>query len=246
VDVDANVYKSGQRSVSLRMLFSHKLENCAVCNDEADRRMDCSGPCGQSGRVVSNFTYKPSVCIVDGRSPNISRDVFDAHHGSVLDIVCNYSIWPESEDVRDDYKVPETDPLHVVPITKKRKDGETSEPKPKATFAPSWIYLQDEIRALEKAWAFLEVSSVQINARQTQAFVNLAGLGSGQCPWSNKNHGPTRLYFVLHKNGRLQLHCKSAKGPNPCNKREPKEYSVSVSTAKRVFGIVVPSLNARA
>jgi hypothetical protein len=240
VEVDSSIYKPGARMVSLRMVYSSKIENCPVCQNMTERRLACSA-CATRGVAISAFTYKP-VFAVDWETGAPCTELFLRTHRTFLEVVRNHSLWPEAAaEQRRDYRLPAGDPpCGGVPSRVRRL--------PSAANAPAddraALLVEEAVRRLQHPpsadypWPSVTISRVRVLSPR-RAHVYVDGIGSTRCLYAEKDHGSNRVWFVLHRNGDLVLYCHSKKAENSCQSKPRIRFRVPQSIVQHVFGIPV-------
>jgi len=262
LDVDTSIYKVNARMVSLRMVYSSKIEDCVVCGNLTEKRLSCLA-CERRGLMVSRFNYEP-VLAVDGNG-SISVNHFAKLHGDFKDIIRNHSIWSEESDHRTDYCKPPLDPIFTVsdndPIEddtavngKKRKRSETPAKVPKGTplkiTDASYNLVEEYIRKInwqgQKYFDGVNVDNIVISKGNRSAQIFISGIGSSFCIYAMKDHGSNRVWFSLNKKGILTFYCNSKKKEYGCKEMERIKFEMPLRISNMVFGIKTPMLEASA
>lgn len=109
MDVDASIYKENARSVSLRMVYAHKLDNCVVCDNLTEKRMACN-TCERRGILVSKMTYEPKLCV--NSEGKLCAETFAQEHSNFHQILRNHAVWSQERDERTDFSKPLQDPVY--------------------------------------------------------------------------------------------------------------------------------------
>jgi len=241
ITIDAGIYKSGSKQVSMRMIYSSKLDTCMLCNNDTFERQACE-LCKSRGMIVSLFSYIPRMFTVDG------VDRFKETNASFEAMVVNFSIWSDPKDIREDYKKPELDP--VVPEESKKRKPEPNAVQKQTTKLFSnacFDALEEEIQKVQIGgdwvWKDLVVSDIKKYASTAGVFVD--GIGSTICLYANKDHGGRKIWFSLSKKAVMTMRCGSEKhGCDKMHKDNPIQFSIPQRIANDVFGIPnVPSFD---
>jgi hypothetical protein len=244
--IDAGIYKPAKKMMSMRMIYSNKLDTCVQCRNDTFERQSCE-LCKSRGMVVSTFVYVPKFFTV-GRD----QEAFDEAHKDFLSTVKTHSIWSESGDVRDDYVKPSMDP-DVPDDSKKRKPSEskkTTNATKKLLTNACYEALEEQIRAVqiggEYVWKDLIVKEVDVNAKGT-AMIRVSGISSSYCLYSKTSHGSRTFYFLLNKKGIMTLRCGSDKHKCDVAHKDPERvisFTVSQRVTNDIFGVAnAPSLD---
>jgi hypothetical protein len=239
LEVDASIYKVKARMVSLRMVYSSKIEPCPVCQNTIERRLACQA-CAMRGVSVSTYTYQP-VFAVAWATGHPCTELFHATHTTFDDVVASHSLWPGSaEQPRADYTIPVGDPVcsvgacatvRRIPAHRLEDDGVS-------------VVVEEGLRRLEHSsvngapWPSVTVTGVRVvSARKAHIFVD--GVGSTRCLYADKTHGSNRVWFILHRTGELVLYCHSKKAEYTCQSKERIRFHLSLDVVRKVFGVPV-------
>jgi hypothetical protein len=247
--VDADVYKVTARCVSLRMIYSNKLENCLVCSNITEKRMGCH-VCDRQGILVSKMTYEPVLCVTpDGKISK--KEYFSKHHSNFYTIIQNHSIWPEVAEKREDYRKPLKDPIYESESAKKdnkrkscpKSDAETSFKQIKVS---DTVYdlVEEEVRKIkwkgEFWWDGISVEKIRVSNGRRSAQIFISGLGSSMCLYAMKDHGGNRVWFSVNRSGSLTLNCNSKVEEYGCKKKDRIRFQLPLTLSNRIFGIENP------
>jgi hypothetical protein len=247
LDIDASIYKEKAQMLSLRMIYSHKVDDCPLCKKDPAQQLGCT-LCNQSGRVCSKQTYVPRIYSC-GRGPE-PQEVFVTKHPSFQQIVLDYSVWSlEPSERRIDYVRPLEEPSYQTDEVKLTKTGKVK--KVASASSAGTVPLAENNRAYEmiedliskvvwlnrKPWEGIRVS--RIDVKQNRAFVSVTNAGSTWCLYANKDHGSNRIYFTLDKQGVLTQQCYSDKD-HGCKSKPRIVFSASALVVEKVFGIQAP------
>ncbi len=236
--IDNGIYKTKSEQMSLRMIYSNKVEKCVMCLDDTFARQACE-LCKSKGMVVSNFVYEPRMFMVGG------QDKFDETHTDFLSILKLHSIWPEPQDVRTDYCRPVLDP-EVGIETKKRKADPMEKPSKTHVSNSDYDALEEELRNIsfedEQVWKHILVKNVERKSNSTTAQIYVDGIGSTMCLYARKDHGTRAIWFSLNKKGVLTLRCGSE--VHKCSEAHKDErvirFTISQRVTNNIFGLENP------
>lgn len=211
VEIDNMIYKDSNsgESVNLRMVFSHKSKEPCGCKKFC---MICKG----SKTKVSTFVYQPYTYTT-------SKGVVHYHSDQTIEnyelASLHFSLWGTSSDVRNGFQIPKGD-VKIPRPTKKRKKATVSNTKTTTkrtkttTSEKQYMELNKFINKLKikKPYptTYEHVDVKRLIDRGDKINVYLSNTGSGMCPYSGKDHGNTRIYFIAHKTGIMKLHCQNA------------------------------------
>jgi hypothetical protein len=252
IEVDSSIYKARSRMVSLRFVYSNKVEKCPLCEDVTERRLACK-PCGGKGVALSNFTYVPSfaLCSTTGEA---SVGVFRALHPDFGTLARNHSLWPDPADTREDYAVPDADPVYAAAGTssgasysdgraRKAPSAARRQKQHEEITGPALDMVEELVRSLTvdgalRPWKDVTVQSV-CKVSQRIAHVSVGGIGSTHCLYAQKNHGSNRIWFKMYVSGELVLQCFSRNKEYPCQTATRVKFHVPSSLTKRVFDLDV-------
>jgi len=240
--VDDSIYKEGAGQCSMRMIYCNKVENCPMCNNETARRQCCTF-CDKMGETISKSTYTPMSCLDPKLGLVASKEYFESKHDDWLNVVKNYSIWPEVGDDTHQYAKPGTDPT-VPPKDKKSKrygpDDKNqrvvkrTKPLPNDQYELLTEYLHNLVFKEKAWWTGIEITKVELSPNEKHAFINVTGLGSSMCPYAMRDHGENRIWFLLDYKGNLTVRCHSDKG---CKEKEKITFAVPGNVYQKIFGL---------
>ena len=244
LEVDDDIYKASGYC-SLRMIFCNKVEKCPLCKNEVSLRQACDF-CDRMGEVISKSTYEPLCCINPTTGIN-DPAYFQQHNGDFLEILKNYSIWPEARDSAHEFIRPETDPNYVSTTGSQRKSSAAEAKKHmkkiKAT-DPVYELLQEFIRDIsyngKKWWERIIVDNVSLTENQKVAWVSVTGLCATMCPYAQKDHGDNRIYFLVTRGGQITVRCRSKKVEYGCQTKPRISFSLPGTITQQIFGISGP------
>jgi hypothetical protein len=235
--VDAGVYKTESKQVSLRMIFSRKIEDCPICKGpKHDSCVACSF-CEGKGRVSTKKTYEP-LCCVNPKTGSSDDIYFKQKCGTYLQFIQCYSIWAEPQDSLHLYSKPIGDPVYatikpVNPHPRQRlRKIRASNPAYKLIEA----FIRNIIWDKQKLWENVTVQNISLTESEKVAYIYLTGLNSSQCPYVMKDHGGNRIFFVLNRSGLLTVHCNSEKVEYGCKTKTKISFQVSSDIVNEVFG----------
>jgi len=245
VNVDAGIYKKGAKSCSTRMIYCNKLEKCPMCEDDTERRRACDF-CNKDGIAISKSTYEPMGCIhpETGKS---DADYFHAKNGEFLNIVHNYSIWPEENDGKHTYAKPCGDPQYESDKQKQvgqKRKGEVLNKQLKKirTTDPSYALLEEYIHDLSwkgnRSWSGITITNIALTENERIAWVYITGIGSTMCPYAMKDHGDNRIWFSVTRNGVLTAYCHSDK--YGCKTKDKIQFEIPGRITQHIFGLDGP------
>lgn len=256
LDVDAAIYRSKARSVSLRMIHSHKKEECPMCTNDYQTRFTCTF-CMHRGEVMSKWTYVP-VAVFDGEG-KINDQLYEKMHSDYLTMVLSHSVWSEPGEERTDFLKPELDPSFLLDeedqqARKKQKMPGMSTTQtrrrqsavPLAASHPGYDQLQLFIRSIywkgKRWWSDVEISNIDLTPDKRIAFINLSSHSPGcsMCLYAMKDHGGNRIYFTLSRKGILTHYCRSEKKEYDCKSKQKITFQVRGEIANAIFGIEGP------
>lgn len=256
VEVDSNIYKEKSRQVCSRMLYCNKIEDCPLCKNVTDKRQYCKF-CDRDGKVISKSTYEPCMCLNPKTGLN-DQQYFRSLNPSFTDVISNYSIWSEDEDVRSDYARPECDPMYTIENEwkqenkgRKRKAGSsTRTPARKKTVSlkntdSSYVLIEEFINGLvwqgKKMWSDLMVDNIELTEGKRNAWIRVSGLGCTSCPYAGKNHKTNRIYFMLTRRCCLTVYCYSKSPEYSCAKPDTRvQFEVPGKIRDQIFGMDGP------
>ncbi len=253
--IDDSIIREQRQFTNLRMIYSSKKELCPKCQNLAPARYTCV-LCGGLADVMPRFTYVPLLCLLDGETPSVAdAKTFAEHHATFYQMVCNYSLWAEDKDSRKDYQRPEGDSEYgllpvidtegqVIAPPSKRRRGANVNNGPALTIAPQYqAQLEEEIRRMNPDWSQVQIHSIVPANKPKEYFVNLKGPGSGKCLWAKKDHGDTRLFFILQSGkrtfGTMYLQCRSEQC-KAIMKVNPLKYPLTQVLTNGLFGLDNP------
>ena len=239
--IDSGIYKANSEQVSLRLIYSYKLDTCVLCQGDEDERDSCT-LCHGKGRIMSKMCYEPFIHLVGDKENELDEDWYM--------MLQNNSIWPEECDTRKDYHLP---PRELkLENQKKRKSGSGDKKvrEIKTGNIPNFAYqsLEEEIRKVavnfECHWKDLVVKDIIVRARGiTSVYVD--GNGSTICLYANKDHGTRQFFFTLKKNGEMTLMCQSEyQDCKTASKERPIKFFIASWLCNTIHGIEnTPTIN---
>jgi hypothetical protein len=256
IEVDAAIYKEKGKQCSARMIYCNKIEKCPLCEDKVEKRQGCNF-CNRMGHVISKSTYEPMSCVY----PKTGRhdiEYFRAKNPDFLNIVKNYSIWPEASDERTTYAKPSVDPMYTVQKAykeagpgnstgRKRKGRSAQERKLKRVkhSDPSYTLLEEFIHNLKwkgnQWWDGIVIDNIALTENERVAWVYVSGMGCTMCPYAMKDHGDNRIWFGVTRGGWLTVYCHSKKKEYGCS--DPKnriKFELPGRITQKLFGIKGP------
>ena len=256
IEIDTSIYKERSRAVSLRFVYSNKIENCVICENITERRLACRG-CAGKGVALSNFTYTPSFA-VSPTTGKVCATTFREYHSDFGVLVASHSLWSTESERREDYRRPEGDAVYTtassirsVPMTSEYPRSSDrrvlvdraakNQRKCTQVEGPVVGVLEEFIRSISddgitKHWKYITVRLVRIvSARIAHVYVD--GIGSTHCHYAQKSHGSNRIWFKLHVSGDLVLQCFSKKKEYSCQTADRIKFNVPMSVSKRVFDV---------
>jgi hypothetical protein len=221
LEVDSAIYRCRSKSVSLRMIYSHKIEKCPMCCDTDLFASVLCHLCLGHGKVLSKFTYVPILSVDAKTSEN--RDIQ------------NHSLWAEVEDIRPDYIEPDMDTKESAKTPKARKKSEVTR-----VVTSSYGAITNAIRNIsvhgKQLWDNVVVSKVVCNPKNTQARIQVQGPSACNCPYAGKQHGSNRVWFSLQRRtGQLTVHCYSQKQRYRCRHKKRIRFTLSKMSYKTLF-----------
>lgn len=243
--IDAGIYKDRGNQCSLRMIYCNKVEKCPLCGDKIEKRQGCNF-CNKMGEVISKATYEP-FSVVDPNTGMHSKEYFHKKNTDFLQIVKNYSIWPEPGDEKHVYVKAASDPIYNEgsgSLLQKRPGQLNLSTKPlkkiRAT-DPSYALLEEYIRDIvndgQKLWDGISIERIGLTENERMAFVYVTGLGSTNCPYAKKDHENNRIYFTLTRKGILTCYCHSTKEEYGCKTKDRIRFPIPGHVFEKVFGI---------
>lgn len=245
LEVDAGIYKDNSHQVSIRMIYSQKIENCPLCNNKADRKMACSF-CDARGLMATKKTYEPLCCI----NPKTGEDdpaYFSAKCPDFFELVKHYSLWPEPRDSGHEFIKPVGDPVYEAKGNE--KTGKAQKPTGAGTKRMKKIKSSDPVYTMveefihdilwngKKLWARVDVDNISLTESQRMAWISISGLDSSMCPYAMRDHGGNRMYFTLSRGGQLTVKCRSEKG---CKDKDKIVFDLPGPLTQQIFGIKGP------
>ena len=260
LDLDDGIYKSKAQQCSMRMVYCHKIEKCPLCEDTIERRQSCDF-CGRRGEVISKSSYEP-LCAVDPRTGQDSPEYFGSKNENWLALVHNYSIWPEEDDMRDDYVKPMTDPEYTVQ-KRYQKEMKTSgevrghhgsrrnRNKPLKKLRgndPSYELLQEWLHQLEwkgkRWWQGIDINRIELTENKRLAWVFVTGMGSTFCPYVMRGHTSNRIWLSVSRKGVLTFYCHSKKDTRCGDTKNRVRFDLPGRIPQQLFKLSgPPSLN---
>jgi hypothetical protein len=245
INIDDGIYKEKSNSCSTRMIYCNKLEKCPVCEDDTERRRACNF-CNKDGVAISKSTYEPMGCIhpETGKSDAV---YFKSKNNDFLDIVKNYSIWPEVADQKHTYAKPSIDPMYVnkEKVGQKRQGPALSKQLKKIrTSDPSYSLLEEFIQNLtwkgNKWWSGITITNIALTENERLGWVYVTGIGSTMCPYAMKDHGDNRIWFSVSRNGVLTVYCHSVKEEYGCKTKDRIKFDLPGKITQQIFGLEGP------
>lgn len=246
--IDDSIYKLDSGMCSTRMIYCNKVEDCPVCDNVTEHRQTCKF-CEKLGEVISRSTYIPSA-VLDSRTGLPNDDLFYQRNNSHLQMVKNYSIWPEEADRTHVYAKPPTDPMYA-PLadgagggTGKKSSSAAGRPakrmKPSRSDDHELLteFLHQLVWKEKRWWKGIEISKVALTENENMAWIYVTGLGSTMCPYAMKDHGDNRIWFTLSRRGRLTVYCHSQKVEYGCKSQDRVTFDVPGSIVQEIFGVV--------
>lgn len=244
--VDAGIYKENSKQVSIRMIYSRKIEDCPLCGGPKQERVYSCTFCDRRGRVATKKTYEPLCCI----RPDTGRDdpdYFAQKAPDFVSLVKCYSIWPEARDAAHEFIKPPGDPVYDLPTKSKKLKpvgAGTKHMKKIKSSDPVYEMVEDFIRSIvwegKKLWERVDVDNISLTENQRLAWISISGLDSSQCPYAMKDHGGNRIFFVLTRAGQLQVKCRSEKAEYGCQTKDKIQFSLPGTVVQQVFGLAGP------
>lgn len=248
IEVDASIYKDN--FCNLRMIGSHKIDSCPLCDGNAMDAIACSFCEGRANMMTAN-TYKPFCCL----SPEGKDDpeYFKEQHKDWITILKNHSLWSNLSEKRDDYEKPFSDPCYKelkdakkqndtafknTFSVKQRANVKTLSPKDKS-YEVVEEFLQDWCIQGQYPWKDVVVSEIRTtsDSRRRTALILVKGPGSAHCMIADKDHGQY-IYFKLGTNHKLTQGCHSEK--HGCKGNNKIQVEVPGHLTNTVFGIQGP------
>lgn len=244
--VDAGIYKESSKQVSIRMIYSRKIEDCPLCGGPRQERAYSCTFCDRRGRVATKKTYEPLCCI----RPDTGKDdpeYFAQKAPDFLALVKCYSIWPEARDAAHEFLKPAGDPVFDLPTKSKKFQpvgAGTKHMKKIKSSDPVYELVEDFIRSIvwegKKLWERVDVDNISLTENQRLAWISISGLDSSQCPYAMKDHGGNRMFFTLTRAGQLQVKCRSEKAEYGCQTKDKIQFTVPGTVTQQVFGLSGP------
>jgi len=258
IELDAAIYKEKAKQCSARMVYCNKIEKCPLCEDKVEKRQGCNF-CNRAGQVISRSTYEPMSC-VHPETGHHDISYFQKKNPDFLQIVKNYSIWPEACDTRSDYVKPAVDPMYTVQkeyknagpgnaTGRKRKGHAAADGKLKKVkhSDPSYTLLEEFIHSItwksKRWWDGIVIDNIALTENERVAWVYVSGMGSTMCPYAMKDHGDNRIWFGVTRGGWLTVYCHSKKKEYPCNNVKPKDrikFELPGRIMQKIFGLTGP------
>lgn len=240
--VDAGIYKEESKQVSIRMIYSRKLEECPVC--KGHQHMICSF-CDGRGRVSTKKTYEPFCCI-NGATGKDDVKYYQEKCPDFFHIVKCYSIWPEPKDSTHEYEKPPGDPIVeqkdkepvkiAVGLTRRMKKIHSGD----SVYELVEEFIQGIVYNGKKLWPRSDVTKISLSEKQHTALIVISGLDSSHCPYAMKDHGGNRIYFKVVKSQRkMTVLCHSDKSSYGCKTQDPIAFDVPMSILSKIFGDTV-------
>lgn len=251
--VDTSIYRDRSHTLSLRLVYSHKIDPCPIC-DNGIQKTTCIF-CDHRGSVISKHTYKP-VALLDGTGEH-NPSLFDERHQDFYTLLCTHSIWPEPNETRTDFTRPDGEALYTIALPQAeaphRPTGMTATQYQRRLKAsalpathPAYTQLTHTIQNLQhnhkKLWPKVVIQTIEVAEDKHRAFIELEShsLGCSFCPYAMKDHGGNRIYFQLIKPGRLTVFCRSEKAEYGCKKKERIVFTIPSTLTAEIMGQSVP------
>lgn len=241
LEVDAGIYRASSKQVSLRMIYSRKIENCPICHGPKNEAYIACKFCDSKGKVSTKKTYEP-LCCINPKTGTSDDKYFYQRCANYLQLVQCYSIWAEPTDSSHCYEKPIGDPV-VDMVAQKPSNPPSSRHQMKKIRRenPSYKLIESFIRNViwdgKKIWEHTIVQNISLTENQKSAYIQVSGLNSSQCPYVNKDHGGNRIYFVMNQKGELTVHCHSDKVEYGCKTKPRIRFQMASDVINEVFGM---------
>lgn len=220
VEVDSQIYHSQAASVSLRLVYSHKVEVCSLCCNDTMKTMSCQ-LCQQQGQVISTFTYEPYMYV--NTHGTTCKQGFTEKHKDFESILQHHSIWPEANDM-------DLRGLDIRHHQKPKKRKRQLLPVSNQSTHPIETFLRNAKMHNQHVWKNIQVSKVTYGRGKRSVVVNVTGDNSGYCVYSNKDHGQSRIWFLISIYGKMVCYCFCKKS----------EYGCTNIAKKKPIGMMIP------
>lgn len=208
IKIDFDIYNEKKEAVSMRLIYSSKVETCQVCKKLTVFEQKTCRACDGTRRVRTRHHYIPATHLCGN-----TNDFANLHATAEME-VANHSIWGLSKEMRLDFAIPQGEcvfnyetykqSLKIMPterMTSRKRKPENS----------SYLWLEEVIRKYQyngsRVWANIQIKQIEVS--NNFACVYLDGLGSTFCLYANKDHGTRRFYFRLSSKGELVMRCGS-------------------------------------
>lgn len=243
LEVDAGIYRTSSKQVSLRMIYSRKIENCPICHGPKNEAYIACKFCHCKGKVSTKKTYEP-LCCINPKTGASDDAYFHQRCTTYFQLVQCYSIWAEPTDSSHIYEKPLSDPDMVLSLKSHKPSNPPSSRQQMKKIRrenPSYKLIESFIRAViwdgKKIWEHIIVQNISLTENQKSAYIQVSGLNSSQCPYVNKDHGGNRIYFVMNHKGELTVHCHSDKVEYGCKTKPRIRFHLPSEVINEVFGL---------
>jgi hypothetical protein len=247
VEVDPAIYKDREdRTLSLRMVYSSKLEKCPLCEDDMYNRTLCNF-CNRFGRVESCSNYEPYLILHS--NGDVDKEFMKKRFADYKTIFQDFSIWATSSDHRNDFHIPEY--VSLWQNDKKRNSVEKksqNQDRRKITPInnPYVERLEKTIRRIsldgQRRWEGVYIDSIVDRSTKNipRAVVSVSGMGCTYCHYVRRNHNNNRIFFILETSYIIhRCHSKN----HTCGGEDPNRlimFPVQPSLIRGVLGLDPP------
>lgn len=208
--VDATVYmKAGGPGGGLRMMGSHKTENCKVCKGVIAKRNDpnkCQHCAGNGKLGIGRPYFALMVMKGDGKRDLQKEEMYRQDMYSLMIDTKLRTTYTEIP-LLPKYKFPDGFPKFlnqkVLKATKVHKNHENATRNSLKNDNPEWDLILKYIRMYDK-YKNVVLSSVTCNKAQTEYVIHLNGENSRFCNNINREHNSNRIYIIINKDGMFQ------------------------------------------
>ena len=204
--VDSSVYmKAGGPGGGLRMLGSHKTENCKVCKGHIAKKNEkkCEA-CGGNGKVGIGRPYYALMVLNGNGKRNFLKE--EEYRIDMLSLMMDTKLRTSFSAVPSypRYDFPEGFPKYLkLQKSKVHKQHEVSTRQVLQNNNPEWDILLKYIRQVD-VYSNVIVSSVTCNKSQNEYVIHLNGQNARFCHNIGREHNSNRIYLVLNREGIFQ------------------------------------------
>lgn len=204
--VDASVYmKAGGPGGGLRMMGSHKTENCKECKGHVAKKNEkkCDH-CGGNGKVGIGRPYH-AIMVLNGDGKR-RIDIEEMYRNNMLQLMMDTKLRTTFTEPQPKFVLPEGFPTYLQLNNVKQKVHKSHENATRTVLMnnnPEWDLLLKYIRSYN-IYKNTFIKSVTSNKNQTEFVIHLNGENSRYCHNIGREHNSNRIYIVVNKEGIFQ------------------------------------------